>query len=91
MAHPSFKPILSGLTQIPFTNPKYLYLAAANIGGHYAMDDFHQQSAVVDKGLTLRYKIARPRRSLAHHHSSHYDFSHHHDSSNNWKTNQAFP
>lgn len=55
MAHPTLKPVLQGLTNIPFTNPKYLYLAAANVGAVVMpWMIFYQQSAIVDKGLTIK-------------------------------------
>jgi len=54
-AHPSPAAMLSGLSQIPWKAPGYLYLAAANIGAVIMpWMVFYQQSAVVDKGLTVR-------------------------------------
>lgn len=55
MAHPTLKPILHGLASMPITDPKYLYLAAANIGAVIMpWMIFYQQSAIVDKGLTIK-------------------------------------
>lgn len=61
MAHPTLKPVLRGLAAFPITNPSYLYLAAANIGAVIMpWMIFYQQSAVVDKGLTVKdIKAAR--------------------------------
>lgn len=61
MAHPSIKDILHGLTYFPVHDPKYLYLAAANIGAVIMpWMIFYQQSAIVDKGLkTDHIKISR--------------------------------
>ncbi len=54
-AHPRPSEILAGLVQIPWKNPDYLYLAAANVGAVIMpWMIFYQQSAVVDKGLTIR-------------------------------------
>jgi len=51
-AHPSPAAMLHGLTQIPWRQPGYLYLAAANVGAVIMpWMVFYQQSAVVDKGL----------------------------------------
>lgn len=52
---PDAHAIASQLVSAPFTDPKYLYLAAANIGAVIMpWMVFYQQSAVVDKGLDLR-------------------------------------
>ncbi|GBE55399.1 divalent metal cation transporter MntH [archaeon BMS3Bbin15] len=54
-ARPNPSEILTGLTQIPWKNSGYLYLAAANVGAVIMpWMIFYQQSAVVDKGLTVR-------------------------------------
>lgn len=55
MAHPTLKPVLHGLASMPITNPKYLYLAAANVGAVIMpWMIFYQQSAIVDKKLTIK-------------------------------------
>ncbi len=61
MAHPSIHEILDHMLSIPFTNSQYLYLSAANIGAVIMpWMVFYQQSAVVDKKLTIKHlKIAR--------------------------------
>lgn len=52
-AHPSLHEMLSGIKMVPLKDPKYLYLAAANIGAVIMpWMIFYQQSAVLDKGLT---------------------------------------
>ena len=54
-AHPSPAAMLSGLTQIPWRQPGYMYLAVANIGAVIMpWMVFYHQSAVVDKGLTVK-------------------------------------
>ncbi len=54
-AHPSPAAILSGLTQIPWRQPGYMYLAVANIGAVIMpWMVFYHQSAVVDKGMTIK-------------------------------------
>lgn len=60
-AHPSLNELWQGLITFPVHNPNYLYLAAANIGAVIMpWMVFYQQSAVVDKGLTVEHlKIAR--------------------------------
>ncbi len=51
-AHPAA--ILSGTFSLPLSNPKYLYLAAANIGAVIMpWMVFYQQSAVVEKKLKI--------------------------------------
>src|ERR1700722_10544040 len=51
-AHPDVAELLSGSVDIPFGNPDYRYLAAANIGAVIMpWMIFYQQSAVVDKRL----------------------------------------
>lgn len=61
LAHPSLNEILGHMTHIPFAQPQYLYLAAANIGAVIMpWMVFYQQSAVVDKGLKPAHlRIAR--------------------------------
>ncbi len=54
-AHPSPTAMLSGLTQIPWRQPGYMYLVAANIGAVIMpWMVFYHQSAVVDKGLKAK-------------------------------------
>ncbi len=52
--HQSLGPLLAHSLQIPFHDPGYLYLAAANVGAVIMpWMVFYQQSAVVDKRLRL--------------------------------------
>lgn len=52
-AHPNTAEMLSGAASIPWREPKYLYLVAANIGAVIMpWMVFYQQSAVVEKKLT---------------------------------------
>ena len=54
-AHPSPAAMLSGLTQIPWRRPGYIYLAVANVGAVIMpWMVFYHQSAVVDKGLKAK-------------------------------------
>ena len=54
-ARPSPAAMLSGLTQIPWRQPGYMYLAVANIGAVIMpWMVFYHQSAVVDKGMTTK-------------------------------------
>ena len=51
-AHPSFPDLVKGSVDIPWADPGYLYLAAANIGAVIMpWLVFYQQSAVADKRL----------------------------------------
>jgi NRAMP (natural resistance-associated macrophage protein)-like metal ion transporter len=51
-AHPDPAAVLAGSLSIPYSNPDYLYLAAANIGAVVMpWMIFYQQSAVADKRL----------------------------------------
>jgi len=53
MAHPSLGEIASGSLSIPLRDPKYLYLASANIGAVIMpWMVFFQQSSIVEKKLT---------------------------------------
>lgn len=53
-ADPQPAQVAVGMTQIPIRNPAYLFLVAANIGAVIMpWMIFYQQSAVVDKGLTV--------------------------------------
>lgn len=53
-AHPKIDVVLTGLTQIPWQNSDYLYLAAANVGAVIMpWMIFYQQSAIVDKKLKV--------------------------------------
>ncbi|HED04303.1 MAG TPA: divalent metal cation transporter [Candidatus Fraserbacteria bacterium] len=54
-ARPSPAAMLSGLTQIPWRQPGYMYLAVANIGAVIMpWMIFYHQSAVVDKGMKAK-------------------------------------
>ncbi|GMT47189.1 MAG: hypothetical protein IEMM0007_0755 [bacterium] len=54
-ARPSPEAMLNGLTQIPWRQPGYMYLAVANIGAVIMpWMVFYHQSAVVDKGMTTK-------------------------------------
>jgi Mn2+/Fe2+ NRAMP family transporter len=58
-AHPSVTDLLSGAVNIPFRNPDYLYLSAANIGAVIMpWMVFYQQSAVADKRLRPEHLTA---------------------------------
>jgi Mn2+/Fe2+ NRAMP family transporter len=51
-AHPDMTDLLAGAVHIPYSNPDYLYLSAANIGAVIMpWMIFYQQSAVADKRL----------------------------------------
>ena len=53
-ARPDPGAVMAGALSIPFSDPKYLYLAAANVGAVIMpWMVFYQQSAVVEKGLTV--------------------------------------
>jgi Mn2+/Fe2+ NRAMP family transporter len=53
-AHPDGAAIAAGLTHVPLCDRNYLYLVTANIGAVIMpWMVFYQQSAVVEKGLTL--------------------------------------
>ncbi len=53
-AHPDPSAMLAGSISIPWKDPKYLYLVAANIGAVIMpWMVFYQQSAVVEKKLTI--------------------------------------
>ena len=60
-AHPNLHEVSKQLFVVPFKNPDYWYLMAGNIGAVIMpWMIFYQQSAVVDKGLTLKdLKAAR--------------------------------
>jgi NRAMP (natural resistance-associated macrophage protein)-like metal ion transporter len=60
-AGPNIPDVVSQLSQAPLTNPKYLYLVAANLGAVIMpWMIFYQQSAVLDKNLDASdLKIAR--------------------------------
>jgi Mn2+/Fe2+ NRAMP family transporter len=58
-AHPDIGRILQGAVDIPFRDPGYLYLAAANIGAVVMpWMVFYQQSAVADKRLRPEHLAA---------------------------------
>ncbi len=53
-SHPSAEALLAGMTHAPLGNSSYLYLLAANIGAVIMpWMIFYQQSAVLDKGLSI--------------------------------------
>ena len=53
LAHPGLDELASGAVQIPIADPKYLFLASANIGAVIMpWMVFFQQASVVEKGLT---------------------------------------
>ena len=60
-ANPDTGQMLRQMRQIPFDNNRYLYLVAANLGTSVMpWTMFYQQSALVDKGLSLEHlKVAR--------------------------------
>lgn len=54
LAHPALGAIGSGMLSVPLGNPKYLFLASANIGAVIMpWMVFFQQSSIVEKGLTV--------------------------------------
>ncbi|HET6306105.1 MAG TPA: divalent metal cation transporter [Rhodopila sp.] len=58
-AHPDGKAVLQGALDIPYRNPDYLYLSAANIGAVIMpWMVFYQQSAVADKRLRPEHLTA---------------------------------
>jgi NRAMP (natural resistance-associated macrophage protein)-like metal ion transporter len=58
-AHPAVPDLLAGALEIPYRNPDYLYLAAANIGAVVMpWMVFYQQSAVADKRLGAEHLTA---------------------------------
>jgi Mn2+/Fe2+ NRAMP family transporter len=58
-AHPSMTELLRGAVDIPYRNPDYLYLSAANIGAVVMpWMVFYQQSAVADKRLRPEHLTA---------------------------------
>jgi len=58
-AHPDGAALLAGAVDIPYRNPDYLYLAAANIGAVIMpWMIFYQQSAVADKRLRPEHLVA---------------------------------
>lgn len=55
-AHPSLKDMMQEMVDIPIRNKDYLYLAAGNVGAVIMpWMIFYQQSAVLDKGLTVKH------------------------------------
>jgi NRAMP (natural resistance-associated macrophage protein)-like metal ion transporter len=58
-AHPAVADLLAGAFEIPYRNPDYLYLSAANIGAVVMpWMVFYQQSAVADKRLRAEHLTA---------------------------------
>jgi Mn2+/Fe2+ NRAMP family transporter len=54
-AHPDPAQVFAQLRQMPLTNGSYLYLLAANLGTSIMpWTIFYQQSALIDKGLSVR-------------------------------------
>ena len=60
-AHPDFALALVHLREVPITDSGYLYLVAANLGTSIMpWTVFYQQSAMIDKGLSVQdLKVAR--------------------------------
>ena len=60
-AHPDSGQVLAQIKQMPLNDKSYLYLLAANLGTSIMpWTMFYQQSALLDKGLTLKHlKVAR--------------------------------
>ncbi|HWZ46609.1 MAG TPA: divalent metal cation transporter [Herbaspirillum sp.] len=60
-AHPDTTQVLAQMRQIPLHDHRYLYLVAANLGTSIMpWTMFYQQSALLDKGLSLSHlKVAR--------------------------------
>lgn len=55
-SHPSIKEMMQEMVNIPMHNKDYLYLAAGNVGAVIMpWMIFYQQSAVLDKGLTVKH------------------------------------
>lgn len=55
-AHPATHEMLKGLISVPWRNSSYLYLAAGNVGAVIMpWMIFYQQSAVLDKGLSMKH------------------------------------
>jgi len=60
-AHPDSGQVLAQIKQMPLNDKSYLYLLAANLGTSIMpWTIFYQQSALLDKGLSLKHlKVAR--------------------------------
>lgn len=55
LAHPGAREVAAGALAIPIGDPKYLFLASANIGAVIMpWMVFFQQSSIVEKGLTVK-------------------------------------
>lgn len=55
-AHPSMHDLIQGIINVPITNKDYLYMAAGTVGAVIMpWMIFYQQSAVLDKGLTVKH------------------------------------
>ena len=61
VSQPRLSDVAAQMRAMPFNNPSYLYLFAANLGAVIMpWMIFYQQSAVLDKGLTAKHlKVAR--------------------------------
>lgn len=65
LAHPKLHEVIHGLGSIPANHPSYTYLVAANVGAVVMpWMIFYQQSAVVNRGLTMRH-LRRERQDTA--------------------------
>lgn len=65
LAHPRLPDLIAGLGSTPFGHPSYTYLVAANVGAVVMpWMIFYQQSAVVNRGLTVRH-LRRERQDTA--------------------------
>lgn len=65
MAHPSWSDLARHFAALPLGNHDYMYLLAANVGAVIMpWMIFYQQTAVIDKGLTVR-DLGRERRDTA--------------------------
>lgn len=55
-SHPSMHDLIQGIINVPITNKDYLYMAAGTVGAVIMpWMIFYQQSAVLDKGLTVKH------------------------------------
>lgn len=55
-SHPSMHDLIQGIINVPISNKDYLYMAAGTVGAVIMpWMIFYQQSAVLDKGLTVKH------------------------------------